>query len=361
MQTPRSTRRLLALAAAIACVGMGWAGTVAAPAVAQVPEDFHGVVAQTQLDDDDVTRLRNAEVGTMRFIINWPSVEPERGRYDFREADRWMINAARTGADPLPFVYGTPGWADPDAGIGELIATSEGQKAWRQLLRALAFRYGPNGYFWPLVGLDGGVDIWQIGNEPNLYSFWGGEPSPSGYALLLGIGADAIRSIDPGAEIAMAGLPPGTRGPDGWEYLDDLLDVEGVEEDFDYIAPHPYSADMKGVTDKLDRFRKILVGHGLGNKRMLVTEIGWMAGGPKDHLLRRSRQGQAKILKQAYARLAAKRARWGIDSVLWFAFQDRAEERGLCSFCARSGLFDAKGRAKPAWDAFRDSATALRR
>lgn len=364
MPTPRPPRRLLAFAAVIACACVGWTvatSPVAAAKTAPVPEGFHGVVAQTPLNEAGVVRLRQARVGTLRFIISWASIEPERGRYDFRETDRWMLTAARSGAAPLPFIFGIPGWADPGGGIGEVISTSEGQKAWRKLLTALTLRYGPHGYFWPLAGVQGGVDIWQLGNEPNLYSFWGGEPSPRGYALLLGIGADTIRSVDPSAEIAMAGLPPGTRGPEGWEYLDDLLDIEGVAGDFDYIAPHPYSADMKGVINKLDHFRKVLVQHGLGDRRMLVTEIGWMAGGPKDHLLRRSRRGQARILKHAYARLAVERERWGIDSVLWFALQDRAAQQGLCSFCARSGLFDWQGRAKPAWIAFLNSALALRR
>lgn len=362
MQTKRSIRRRLTLAAAsvLACAVAALLPTPA-PAGAAVPDGFHGVVAQTALTGEDVERLREGQVGSMRFVVNWRAVEPERGRYDFREVDRYMIATARSGVAPLPFVFGTPGWADEGVGMGELITTSEGQRAWQQLLRALVLRYGPNGYLWPIAGLDGGVEIWQLGNEPNLYSFWGGEPSPSGYALMLRLGAEAVHSIDPGAEIAMAGLPPGTRGPDGWDFLDDLLEIDGVGADFDYIAPHPYSSGFRGVRAKLDRFRGVLVDHGLGDKRMLITEIGWMAGGPDGHPLRRSRQGQARILTRVYDRLAAGREQWGIDAVLWFAWQDRSEEQGLCSFCARSGLFDSSGRSKPAWTAFQTSALSLRR
>ena len=364
MDRKRSTRSRLALATA--CAGSALAtlaGMLGLPsgAAAAVPETFHGVVAQAPVSPTDADRMRDGGVGTMRFLINWQAVEPERGRYDFRTVDQYMAASGRSGAEPLPFVFGTPGWADADTGIGELIASSEGQRAWRQLLVTLTLRYGPNGYFWPVAGLSGGVEIWQLGNEPNLYSFWGGEPDPSRYALLLGIGADAIRTIDPTAEIAMAGLPPGTKGPDGWTYLDDLLDVPGVAADFDYIAPHPYSPTLKGVRGKLDLFRRVLVDHGLGGKRMLVTEIGWMAGGPKSHPLYRSKRGQAKILKQSYGRLAADRARWGLDAAFWFSWQDPPKQQGLCSFCARSGLFDSRGRSKPAWTAFKNSVRSLRR
>lgn len=364
MQREGSNGRRLSLAAiwASAIAAAGLLAAAPLPAKAAVPESFHGVVSQTPLLAADIDQLRKGRVGTMRFIINWSTVEPKRGSYDFSEVDRFMRATAEAGVQPLPFVYGVPGWADEDESIGGLIASSDGQAAWRELLVALTWRYGQGGYFWAVAGLpDEGVRIWQLGNEPNLYSFWGGEPSPSRYALLLGLGADAVHSVDPAAEIAMAGLPPGTRGPDGWEYLDDLLEIEGVGDTFDYIAPHPYSADFKGVRGKLDKFRRVLVKHGLGEKRMLVTEIGWMAGGPKKHPLRRSKRGQARILSQVYNRLAAGRDRWGVAAVLWFAWQDRAKQQGLCSFCSRSGLFESDGRPKPAWTAFKRSARALRR
>ena len=326
-----------------------------------VPVPFHGVVTQTPLGPTDSNRMREGAVGTMRFAISWRSVESgDRGSYDFSEPDRQMREIVSAGVTPFPFVFGTPGWAG-DERIGTVIGTPQGRQAWHDLIVALAEHYAPGSDFWASSYLpDAGVPIWQIGNEPNLISVWGGQPRPRGYAALLRIGANAVRSVDPGAQIAMAGLPPGTKGPDGWDYLGRLLKIKGLGSYFDFIAPHPYSSKLRGVFSKLGRFRAVLRHHRLGSKRMLITELGWMAGGRKDHDLRRSAHGQARILKHAYSRLARRRGALRLSGVFWYAWRDRGRGEKLCSFCSHSGLFTAKERPKQSWTAFERSARTLR-
>ena len=326
-----------------------------------MPPIIHGVAIQAPLDATDVAQMRRAHVGMIRVPVHWKAIERSHDTYDFGDVDASMKAVVEAGAVPLPVVFGTPGWAG-DKPIGEVIATSEGQQGWERFLAVLTERYGPGGQFWAEQQLpQDGVPIWQIGNEPNLISFWGGQPQPHRYAELLQFGAQGVRSVDPTAQIAMAGMAPGSRGPSGWSYLNSLLDVApGLGQYFDMIAPHPYSKNLAAVTHKLELFRKVLRSHQLGNKRMLITEVGWAAGGRKDLLIHRSRNGQARVLTRLYKDLARRRGRFHLLGIIWYAWRDRPREPGLCPFCATSGLVSSDGAPKPSLRAFRRSAKTPR-
>ncbi|HEY4721986.1 MAG TPA: hypothetical protein VII92_09080, partial [Anaerolineae bacterium] len=72
----------------------------------------------------------------------------------------------------------------------------------------------------------GKVNAYEIGNEPNLGMFWGGQnPNPEQYGRLLCRVHDVIKSVDPNAFVVSAGLAPvGRTQPQNWVYaMDDRV------------------------------------------------------------------------------------------------------------------------------------------
>jgi len=247
----------------------------------------------------------------------------------------------------FPFVYATPGWVASDPARPPL-DSPEARRAWRTFLAALVERYGPRGELWTRQPNALPIRRWQVWNEPNFPLYWQPRPDAREYAQLLEISADEIRAADPGAKIVAAGLAPVTTGPWPWDYLEDLYRQDGVERDFDEVAIHPYSRDMRGIRLQVRRARKVIKKAGDGRTKLSVTELGTGSRAPGQ-----SERLQARYLRQAFAYMERKRRSMNISEVDWYAWQDTDDVEPGCSFCPSSGLFTEGGNAKPAWGAFK--------
>ena len=135
------------------------------------------------------------------------------------------------------------------------------------------------------------IDYYQIWDEPNLASSWGGGPvNPSAYADLLARAACAIRAADPGASILLAGLAPTTEtGPQNLSeirYLERLYQV-GAAPSFDVVAAKLYGFDTGPEDRRVDEsrlnlsrvvlLREVMVKHGDAGKAIWATQWGWNA------------------------------------------------------------------------------------
>lgn len=338
------------------CAGLCALLIAPAPATARPPAEFYGVVTQlSSLSEGEVARMRRGGVGTVRFVIPWQRVERQAGSYDWHFVDSQIAAIEAAGATPLPVLYGLPGW------VGEPrtppLGSAQAELGWQNLLSAAVARYGPGG---ELAAADPDyvpLRSWQIWNEPNLPSFWGGgTPSPSGYMRLLRISALAIRDRDPSAELIAAGLSPARNGVPPPKYLKRLYARYaklGLEPDFDQIALNPYAGSVRESRLQVAEFSRTAKAATGRRPPLLIAEIGWGSSGPKRHPVSGTQAEQAKRLKTAYRMFARKRAAWRITAVLWYAWRDVPANVDACVFCGFVGLFDADGEAKRAWRAFR--------
>ena len=189
-----------------------WSARPSASA-ASAPRSFFGVVPQTPLDAPTLERMGDANVGTLRIIINWSSRRPERRgrrRRTGRRIDPVVLEAARNGIDILPFIFGTPDWVAKDldghscSGAKCALYAPKSKAAldaWSSFVGEAVDRYGPGGEFWaqhPEVPADP-IDAWQIWNEQNSKSFYAPKPDPKRYAKLLKASAKAIHARDKSA------------------------------------------------------------------------------------------------------------------------------------------------------------------
>jgi polysaccharide biosynthesis protein PslG len=328
-----------------------------------------GVSPQTTLDARDYDKLENAGTEIVRLPLNWSHVQAEPGdcQWDtpngvcnWVNLDAQIGNASESGARVIPILSDIPGWVYKHTTKPPL--NGEARAGWEDFVDAAVRRYGPNGEFWktgyadpPYTGAPENakpIEEWQVWNEPNGKVYFHPKPNPRKYAYLLGITADAIRAVEPDAQILLAGMF-GTAEIPQPKFLREMYDVGGVEDDFDAIALHPYSKGVHELKLQIRWARKELKKAGDENAGLWITELGW-ASGSGEHPLEKGREGQADLLTKSFRLLSKNRERWNVEGVVWFTWQDRMDD-AVCQFCRTAGLFDARDRSKPAYAAFKQA------
>ena len=155
----------------------------------------------------------------------------------------------------------------------------------------------------------GKVDAYEIGNEPNLSMFWGGQnPNPEKYGRLLCNVRDVIKAVDPTALVISAGLAPvGRTKIADWVYaMDDRIYTKRMFDAIRAAYPtefpcmdgfgyhpqgYPYPPEIsyeeleaQHPDDNGNDFRfratewfhTLMVNYGIGNVPIWPTEFGWM-------------------------------------------------------------------------------------
>src|SRR4051812_39648257 len=309
-----------------------------------------GVVLPNPGDGATQAQIVSSGARHVRVFASWRALEPERRRlspaiiagYDS------LADRMKAAGISLSFVVTeTPAWATPSQAPNA--APPAG--AYGDFMRRLAAHFR------------GRVSAYEVWNEPNDPAFWSGKATPGEYAPLLRAAYDGVKSADSAARVGVGGL----LGNDH-DFVDGLY-AAGAQGTFDFVGVHtdlacetksPRSA-IREPTGRVSRWsftgyrevRAVMLAHG-DDKPIWMTELGWSVtrrrcGGRRGGVTARR---QAALLKRAYACLAAdpyvERASW--FSLADFGTDDRV---GL-----RYGLFDWRGRARPALRAFQRAAAA---
>jgi hypothetical protein len=386
----RGTRRLVALASALAAAGLL---VTAGAASARVPQGFVGMMADGPIFGPGVNLSRQLDkmvasgVESLRVAFSWSAAQPYAswadvpaslaGQFtsgvggvptDFSATDRVVGLAARRGLSVLPVAMYAPPWdleTNPprwDVNPINWPIQPHLYAPFANYLTALIGRYGPHGSFWQQNPDIPRMPIrrWQVWNEPNLAYFWSSEPFADTYVVLLRAAHDAIKAADPGAQVVLAGL-----ANNSWDALDSIYQVRGAKPLFDAVAIHPYTAQAAGVLKILRLVRNVMNRYGDSHKPLLVTELGWpssLGHASQTFGLATTPKGQAQRLADVIPMLAAARRQLGItgfDVYTWLG----DEAPGSTAF-NYSGLFAFSPssdsiRAKPAYAAFRKAALAV--
>ena len=104
--------RLLKLTAVFAATAA--IGGIGASGAGAVSKEFYGVISiHHPTTPGDFAAMGRGQVGTLRFLLNWSTVEPVRGSRDWTDYDALIENAALNGVRGMPTIFGTPGFAAP--------------------------------------------------------------------------------------------------------------------------------------------------------------------------------------------------------------------------------------------------------
>lgn len=144
----------------------------------------------------DFALMKELGMTTWRGSFGWDDYEPTRGRYDFAWLHRFIELAARHGIRLRPYIGYTPAWA----GVGRLVDSAVWNDPPARLADfgrfvarlARAFRSHPN------------ILSYEIYNEENVQQWWDGTVAE--YNEVLRVGADAIRKVDPEAQVLLGGM-----------------------------------------------------------------------------------------------------------------------------------------------------------
>src|SRR5918992_2206988 len=250
----------------------------AAPAGAQAPRDWLGVVADGPLTDPAADRQREWDLvgdsgaATIRTAFYWWDGQPAGpGAVDFSAYDRVVLAAARRGVRALPVVQGTPEWARSRP--GDVASPPRDPADFGRFLRALVGRYGPSGSLWREHPGVRRLPIrdWQVWNEPNLTRYWSVQPFARPYVRLLRASRRALRGADRRARVILAGLPN-----ESWTALRAIYRAGG-RRSFDAVALHPYTGKPRNVVRLVELARREMRRAGDLRRPVWVTELSWPA------------------------------------------------------------------------------------
>lgn len=346
------------------------AASLVAPAAAQaLPPTFFGIAPQTVLTDTDTAYMKAGRIGSVRWPVNWATVQPTaNGGYDWSSVDPAVTAAARRGLKVLPFLYGAPRWI---AGKPTTMPIDSGRarRAWVAFIEEAVERYGPGGTFWaehappvaaqnnvPAVPRPIAIRTWQVWNEANFFYF--AFPVSTGrYARLLKLTQPVIKGADPQARIILSGLfgnpdEGGKRGMDASDFLDGLYRVPGIKRYFDAVALHPYAFHVDDLELLTEEMREVVRDNRDPGAALYITEMGWGSqNDPNIVAFEQGIQGQARELRGAYSYLIRNKGRLNLKGTYWFSWKDI---QGACNFCDSVGFFreGEKFKPKPAWRAF---------
>lgn len=213
-------------------------------------------------------------------LFPWAYVQPRsRYGYDWAGADLIINHARRQGITIVARLDVVPQWARP-ANTSDRYLAPERFDDYAAYVEAFLERYRPLG-----------VRHLIIWNEPNLAQEWGGrQPDPAAYAALLKVVYPRAKAAVPDVVVIAGALSPGQNLGDNAEVrLNDLDYTERLYQAgggpyFDMWAVHSYGSKSspdeppdpaKVNFRRTELARALLVKHGDGAKKLIITEGGW--------------------------------------------------------------------------------------
>jgi hypothetical protein len=318
-------------------------------------------------------------VETIRAVFDWATAQPyrtwsqvpqdQRSAFidvggvptQFFSLDVLVALAARRGIAVLPVIQNAPRW-DGQSYPGGIVTLARSPGPYAAFAKALVGRYGPRGSLWRELPQIPKVPIrsWQIWNEPNLPAFWPAQPYYTRYMTLLRAAHNAIKSVDPGAQIVLAGLPNYS-----WLELARLYRFHGARKLFDVVAVHPYTKTPQGVITILGYVRNEMNLVGDTAKPIIADEISWPSSlGQTTHNtgydFATTQQGQAQNLGKLLPMLVKNRLRLGLGGFYYYdwAGLDRPDYLAF-DFSGLFRISNGSFIAKPAYAVFKRDALAM--
>jgi hypothetical protein len=251
--------------------------------------------------------LKEAGVKWDRCDFWWGRIEPEKGKFVWRDVD-WVVEQyVRCDIQLMPILCYGSAWQKSDAPV-----TDDERALYARFVYETVKRYKKF------------VHVWEIWNEPNITPFWSPKPDVTEYAKLLKVAYEAAKRADPNCTIVGAA----TAGTD-LDFMRGLLERGGGEH-MDVISFHPYQGDLGslspdrgGLAEQIRSVQKLLAEHGYRTP-IWLTEIGHRTTGTQGHTSVTEPQ-QAAYLVRTYAIALSS----GAERVFWFNLQDWEEYWGI--------------------------------
>ena len=255
-------------------------------AVGRGPAAPYGVCAHlprhdAEFRDAECAAIAALGASTVRFGVSWRGMQKSPDApIDFTKLDAIVGEAESHGLTILPILYWPPKWAQP---------VYEHLDDYGAFIEAVVAHYGER---FPAI------ELW---NEENLKGFWGEDPDPAKFALVLKAGYEAAKRANAECRmqnakcVAITKQLNGEAAPNGgggtsattiyfggtagvpFDYIRKVYEAGGGPY-FDAMAVHPYShpyAPEGDLDKKLENLRALMAEFGDAEKPIVLTEHGW--------------------------------------------------------------------------------------
>lgn len=254
-----------------------------------------------QMSDADLERQLDAVSLTkatwLRVPFNWAHIQPTRGAYNWNRLDVVVDRARAHGLTVLANLSYAPDWAR-SAGTSDT-APPRKARQFGTFAKAAAKHFRNR------------VSHWEVWNEPNLGSHFGGPTfhgrAPEIYTGLLKASYRGINSVTSGSTLVGGALAAGLDNEKGFTMPTFVRRMyqAGAGKFFDAIGLHPYTtptaSSWRRVYGDVTEVRQIMKRRKHGDRQIWYTEVGHTT--PTGGL---SQSSQAKLLVKEM-RAAARR------------------------------------------------------
>lgn len=203
----------------------------------------------------------NLGVAWIRVDFDWFRMEPQRGRFEWRDTDRVVEKTWESGLEVLATLAYTPSWASSTPGSGQVSDPPASPDLYRDFVRASVSRYRER------------VRFWQFWNEPNLREFWSGTREQYRQEILE-VGAATAKDVDPGARV----VAPGLANVGSWRPW--FQEAMRAKKSIDVVNHHNYARTGRASivelrTDGLQpSLRTLMSENGVDDRPFWMTETG---------------------------------------------------------------------------------------
>jgi polysaccharide biosynthesis protein PslG len=243
--------------------------------------------------DRDLKRITDAGFGWQKTLFQWRFIEPERGKFDWSEADRVVKASSATGVKIIARLDFQPKWARSDNAY-PVSGPPDNYQDFGNFVSAFVKRYSSTSS----IGRVHAVQIW---NEQNLTNEWGNRPineaQARDYVALLKVGYEAAKAADPSVTVITGGVAQ--TGTDNDQARPDDVYVRwmyeaGAKPYFDVLGAHghgykapPTISPDEAVSNptwgghrffvfrRVEDMRAIMQEYGDGDKQIWLLEFGW--------------------------------------------------------------------------------------
>ena len=295
----------------------------------------YGIVMYGAIDAANGTQKMQAAGATwVTALLDWGTIEPSEGVYDWSSFDTNVANAKAAGLQVRVLFTGDPSWA----WLPDHSATVPQKRL--DFVQQMAERYNCNGvndapgqlcvHDWSFYPEPDAYYSWMA-NVPGSKGYWGHRPGD--YATMIAGVADTIHAVDPSAHVMIGGLAYDSFEDQGGRFvrtfLNDVLytlntQYGGATKYLDTIAFHYYPLSFASLKDKIQTIRAIMTTYGVDQLPLVIPEAGYWSSTEAGS----SETQQAQRLVQMYVQGLA----YGVQELSWYAVFDEApgsEEHGL--------------------------------
>jgi hypothetical protein len=240
------------------------------PTVNPIPPVFFGMhIHHLTHGTPHPTQWPSVKFGAWRLwdaYAAWPSIEPERGEWDFSDVDKYVSMAEAHHVELLMPLALSPTWASsrPE----ETSSYNPGNAApparlddWRDYVRTVSSRY------------KGRVRYYEIWNEANEKSYYTGTPME--LVTLEDEAWKILKEVDPSNSVVSTSFVFRS----GVSAFEQFLRAGGGRH-ADVISFHFYVAPSppEQMIDLVQRVKALMDKYGLSSKQLWNTESGWAIG-----------------------------------------------------------------------------------